>query len=556
MGDRLDKRRETPTPLSASVGSIPPQLLHEASRRLGWAGLVYSGTFLLAYFGSYLIFGDDPGSAYGEMGLFGGRMAVQTTVAIIAIVVGLGVFALAHHTTIAPQRLLDIGLVFEVVGAFGISMSTYWGIFPEWGGIFFYEYAGIPWECVWIIVFPLLAPNTPRKIAVASFAAASTGLLVVLLSQAAGLTSREMPLYYFGGYFLLTSYVCALLAIVISRVVYDFGRRMGRAMEVGSYQLLRPLGKGGMGEVWLARHCMLARPAAVKLIRPEALGSDGGTAQTALRRFEREARATAAMDSFHTITIFDFGVSQEGAFYYVMELLKGLNLDELVRRFGPIPPERAVHLMRQVCHSLGEAHGCGLIHRDIKPANIFTCRLGPEYDFVKVLDFGLVKPSGEAGAAATELTVEGVATGTPAFMAPEMALGQTDIDGRADIYALGCVGYWLLTGQKVFDAQSALAVAVAHVQETPVPPSKRTELEISDALEQVILGCLEKDPSRRPQSAGELDAQLAGSLEGSTWTRERAREWWQLHLPDSQLAGCQEVTEGTRATAVLAVRGR
>ncbi len=554
MADQLNKERDTPTPISASTGSMPPQLLREASRRLGWAGLVYSGTFLLAYFGSYLVFGNDPGSGYQGLGLFEGRQAVQTPVAIVAIVVGLGVFALSHHTRVAPQRLLDFGLVFEVVGAFGISMATYWGIFPVWEGTFVIEYAGVPWECVWIILFPFLAPNTPRKIAVASFAAASTGMLVILLSRAVGLTSPEMPLYYFGGHFLLTSYVCAVIAVVISHVVYDFGRRMGKAMEVGSYQLLRPLGKGGMGEVWLARHCMLARPAAVKLIRPEALGSDGGSAQTALRRFEREARATAAMDSFHTITIFDFGVSREGAFYYVMELLKGLNLDELVRRFGPVPPERAVHFMRQVCHSLDEAHGCGLIHRDIKPANIFTCRLGLEFDFVKVLDFGLVKPARSVGA--TELTVEGVTTGTPAFMAPEMALGQTDIDGRADIYALGCVGYWLLTGQKVFDAQNALAVAVAHVQETPVPPSKRTELEIPDALERVILRCLEKEPSQRPASAGELDTMLADSLDSNAWTRERAREWWQLHLPDSQLAGCQEVTEETGAAALLAVRGR
>ncbi len=551
--DRLKKASETPTPLGASGSLIPPELLQEASRRLGWAGLVYSGTFFLAYFGSYLALGNDPGTAYGGLGLFEGRMAVQSTAAVIAIAVGLAVYALAHHTRIEPQRLLDFGLVFLVVGAFGISMSEYWATFPTWDGVFMYEFPGIPWECMWIILFPILAPNTPRKTTVALFAAASTGMLTVLLSRAAGYTSAEMPLQYFGGYFLFTTGVCALIASVVSRIIYDFGKRMGKAMEVGSYQLLRPLGQGGMGEVWLARHRMLARPAAVKLIRPEVLGGDSGSRQTALRRFEREARATAALDSFHTITLYDFGISQEGAFYYVMELLKGMNLDELVKRFGPVPPERAVHVLRQVCHSLGEAHDRGLVHRDVKPANIYLCRLGPETDFVKVLDFGLVKHSSGVEPGGTELTVDGVAQGTPAFMAPEMALGQEDIDGRVDIYGLGCVAYWMLTGAKVFEADNALAAVVAHVQKQPVPPSERTEVVIPEALDDLILKCLEKDPSDRPQTAAELDDQLAG-LDIAVWSRERATAWWELHMRDIALVGADAMRDETQAQVVLAVK--
>ena len=251
----------------------------------------------------------------------------------------------------------------------------------------------------------------------------------------------------------------------------------------------------------------------------------------AFERFEREAQATAALDSFHSIKLYDFGTTQEGAFYYVMELLRGLNLESLVERFGPVNPGRAVDLMRQACHSLGEAHDSGLIHRDIKPANIHVSRTGPsfDYDFVKVLDFGLVKPGGGQQSVEAELTAEGVAAGTPAFMAPEMATGKSTIDGRADLYCLGCVGYWLITGHRVFENESALATVVAHVQEQPVPPSHRTELEIPASLDQVILRCLEKDPGHRPQSAAELDAMLVECSLDCPWSEEDARDWWDLH---------------------------
>lgn len=289
-----------------------------------------------------------------------------------------------------------------------------------------------------------------------------------------------------------------------------------------------------MGEVWVAKHTMLARPAAVKLIKPEMLGDDESSRKTAVRRFEREAQATAALKSYHTIDLYDFGVTEDGAFYYVMELLQGLSLDSLVDRFGPVESGRAVYLLRQACHSLGEAHACGMVHRDIKPANIHVSRVGPDfrYDFVKVLDFGLVKSRDEQQAGGTELTAEGIATGTPAFMAPEMALGKTTIDGRADIYCLGCVGYWLLTGQRVFERENALATVLAHVQEQPIPPSQRTELEISAELERAILACLEKDPADRPQSAAELDEMLHASGCESEWTMQRARDWWGLRDVD------------------------
>jgi serine/threonine-protein kinase len=299
--------------------------------------------------------------------------------------------------------------------------------------------------------------------------------------------------------------------------------------EICCYRLEEPLGAGGMGDVWIARHRMLNRSAAVKMIRPEALGSDSRSRQSAVRRFVREARATAALQSQHTIDLHDFGVTEEGAFYYIMELLDGLTLAELVQRFGPVQPERAIYLLRQICHSLSEAHHAGMVHRDIKPGNIFACHQGLDYDFVKVLDFGLVKTRDDLVGTDGQLTADDVVAGTPAFMAPEVARG-LQVDGRADLYALGCVGYWLLTGLPVFDEVTPLAVVIHHVQTEPIPPSDRTELDVPMEVEQVILGCLKKDPADRPQSAHQVSDALAECPTAASWDSRRAEEWWQLHM--------------------------
>jgi len=337
------------------------------------------------------------------------------------------------------------------------------------------------------------------------------------------------------GYFLLSTYFCAGVSFAVSLIFNSLAKELKKAREVGSYKLVERLGEGGMGEVWLAKHRMLIRLAAVKLIRPEMLGADERNRLTVIRRFKREAQATAALTSYHTVDLYDFGVTDDGAFYYVMELLHGLSLESLVRRFGPIPAGRAVYLLRQVCHSLGEAHDSGLIHRDIKPANVHVSRIGPsfEYDFVRVLDFGLVKSRDGWQQEAADLTAVGMATGTPAYMAPEAALGKADVDARADIYCLGCVGYWLVTGQRVFDGENSIATVLAHVQEPPIPPSQRTELEIPDSFERIILACLHKDPASRPRSAAALDSMLQTSAADAAWGTQLAREWWDIHMPGS-----------------------
>jgi serine/threonine-protein kinase len=332
-------------------------------------------------------------------------------------------------------------------------------------------------------------------------------------------------------FLLAPPFAAAAWAIPVARHFYRLGVQVSKARAMGSYELLELIGKGGMGEVWSARHRMLARTSAIKLIRSEALLVKGGeNAQLLLRRFEREARATAALRSPHTVELYDFGTSEDGAFYYVMELLEGLDLETLVQRFGPLPAGRVIYLLSQAAKSLAEAHEMGLVHRDVKPRNIFVCRMATEHDFIKVLDFGLVKFNA-AESTQSCLTRDGVTTGTPAFMAPEVAMGRPDVDGRADLYSLGCVGYWLLTGQLVFEAENAMAIVIAHVQTPPVPPSQRTEMEVPGSLERVILQCLEKDPARRPETARRLLDLLAECEGAGAWTQKEAEPWWGTHLP-------------------------
>jgi serine/threonine-protein kinase len=322
------------------------------------------------------------------------------------------------------------------------------------------------------------------------------------------------------------------MAYVGSRVVYGLGREVTRARELGGYRLIERLGGGGMGEVWRAEHYLLARPAAIKLVRSASADASDARHQRELQeRFGREAQATAMMRSPHTIELYDFGMANDGTFYYVMELLEGFDLETLIKRFGPVPAERAIAMLRQVCHSLGEAHANGLIHRDIKPANVFVCRYGREVDFVKVLDFGMVKKRHEADRDETQLTGDHTVAGTPAYMAPEQVLGNRPVDARTDLYAVGCVGYWLVTGQPVFTGKTAIALMTQHAQAEPVPPSARTELDIPLALDTIILACLDKNPDERPASADAL-AEALGAIETSdAWTTSRAHEWWQRHRP-------------------------
>jgi serine/threonine-protein kinase len=267
----------------------------------------------------------------------------------------------------------------------------------------------------------------------------------------------------------------------------------------------------------------------VKLIRHDV--APGPARDHLVRRFEREAHVTAGLRSPHTVQLYDFGVIESGSFYYVMEYLEGLDLQRLVTRFGPQPAERVIMLLRQASRSLAEAHERGLVHRDIKPANVFVTRLGTEFDYVKILDFGVVKE--QAGPDATMITNAGMVQGTPAFMPPEIVMGESRIDGRADLYSLACTAYWALTAHTLFEAATPAQMLLKQVQAQPAPPSTRSELSIPKRLEHILMSCLEKDPTKRPSSALDLDTQLAQVVCEAPWTNQHAQEWWESHAPEA-----------------------
>lgn len=397
----------------------------------------------------------------------------------------------------------------------------------------------VSWAAAVIVFFPFLIPAAPHVVLTASMVAAA--MTPVTLGLMFAIEQRPWPAAPVSVSLVLPPFLCALLAWAPTNVLYRLRHAVQQARRLGNYELTERLGAGGMGEVWRARHRLLARPAAVKLINPEVLGArDEASREQLLSRFEQEARVTANLDSPHTVELYDFGVSADGELFIVMELLEGLDTETLVERFGPLPSERVAHLLMQACDSLEDAHRRGLVHRDVKPANLFVARKGVEFDFLKVLDFGLVKrwqsepdtslAESLVGAPAATQTALGQIVGTPAFLAPEAVTDTAGLDQRADIYALGCVGYWLLTGRMVFEDPTVMGVAVAHVTRTPEPPSARVEARIAPELERLVLSCLAKDPAERPGSARVLREQLASVRFDEPWTRERATAWWREHL--------------------------
>jgi len=518
-------RPETPSPdpRRGATTSLPPDLLEQVRGRVRLLALlilcasavdplVYGGLWLYSVAGG----GRLPD---GFAGMAGFQMAGLGVIAI-----SLGLWWAARSSRVSSSRLIDLGLAYEVLVCLFIAVTTNWQQYVDAGTL-----PNLTWAPVLVILFPLVLPGPPRKMLVGAILSAATSPLALLALDRLGLVNAGSNAYMQA---LVAGTVAVVFAHMGARVIYGLGRQLAAARELGSYRLEEKLGEGGMGEVWRARHRMLARPAAVKLIRGSTNGDgfSAGSPET-LQRFEREAQATALLRSPHTVNVFDFGVTQDGSFYYAMELLDGLDANTLVRRFGPVPAERAVFLLRQVCHSLAEAESVGLVHRDIKPANIFVCRYGQDHDFVKVLDFGLVKALYGTSESDPGLTRESVIHGTPAFMAPEQALGRPDLDHRVDLYATGCVAFWLLTGRLVFEASSSMGLLVHHANTPPSPPSAHTELPVPGALDRLVLACLEKDPARRPQSARELSRLLAEAVDPSAWTEERARAWWARHRP-------------------------
>lgn len=381
--------------------------------------------------------------------------------------------------------------------------------------------------CLLILIYGIFMPNTARRGAAVMIPLAFIPYLLLaiqswwsddiarLLGEDQGLSVIPLPL------------VAALVGVYGTHVINSARREAFKARQFGQYRLLERIGEGGMGEVFKAEHVLLKRPCAMKLIKAESEAD-----VTALARFEKEVMATAKLTHWNTIEIYDYGHTEDGTFYYVMELLPGLSLEELVKRHGPLDPGRVVHLLAQVCGALGEAHGVGLIHRDIKPANIFVAQRGGVCDVAKLLDFGLVKERAASADSDAELA-SGSFSGTPLYMSPEQASSYENVDGRADLYALGAVAYFLLTGNPPFAGTNIVRLLAAHAMADITPPSRHNSA-VPDDLEQVVLRCLEKKAENRYPDAAALASALESCRCRSEWDSARAAAWWDEHPAESR----------------------
>jgi serine/threonine-protein kinase len=492
--------------------------LHAASRRLGVISLLGAGLWALGLLGFML--GPHPYD----------HGAIQAhAIAALSFLGSLGLFFYSRKGDREPERILNLGLGYLVLMSFAMGQLFHGHMFEHGASVA----PMISWIGVLVLMFAAIVPSTPLKTGVAGVIAASMNPLGMFIAQARGNWDFGPPINAFGMH--APDYLLVVIAVVISHVVTRLGQQVAKARELGSYQLGELLGSGGMGEVYRATHRMLARPAAVKLIRPEMFGGDAERADLAITRFRREAEVAATLRSPHTVALYDFGQAEDQTLYFVMELLEGMDLETLVSKKGPVPAARTIHILRQVCESLEEAHARGLVHRDIKPANIHLGIVGLRHDFVKVLDFGLVKRVGAAPMSGERSlkTGEGTIAGTPGYLAPEMVTAAV-VDGRADLYALGCVAYYLLTGSLVFEGNTIIEVIGKHLHEEPVAPSRRSPLAIPEALDELVLACLAKKPALRPADAASVSASLAAIDVDPPWTQEQAKRWWQDNRLDGQ----------------------
>jgi eukaryotic-like serine/threonine-protein kinase len=368
-------------------------------------------------------------------------------------------------------------------------------------------------------------PSTPGR----TFAVSAISFGAVMTASILGPLPPDYPHTMVGHVFAfldpaLWTISGSLLATLASRVIYGLQEKVYEARQLGQYTLEAKIGEGGMGQIFRASHAMLRRPTAIKLL-------PGEHSESQLRRFEREVRLTASLTHPNTISVFDFGRTPEGTFYYAMELLHGLNLETLIERHGVQPPGRVVNILLQVCGALNEAHGVGLIHRDIKPANIYLCRLGGIDDFVKVLDFGLVRQQNQ-DVSLTQSSTHNL-VGTPLYMPPESIIAPDKISAQADLYSLGATAYHLLTGSPPFSGNSVLEVCGHHLHTQPESPSKRLGKPLPDALEQIVLACLAKDPGARPAGAKDLAKRLREADGVPAYDSEDAAHFWEVEHDDN-----------------------
>ncbi len=434
---------------------------------------------------------------------------------LAGILASLGLWLLTRQRTLLSPKFLirldTLGLL--VLGLCNATMG--WWI--EFHGDRFGHgvMVGFMATCVLVIAHAIIVPGGRRVLMTHLLTFVPT--LIVLLFP-----PETSPRMFIRGLVIMNVLWAACyiaLAVVASQALHGLRERVREARQLGQYRLEEKIGSGGMGQVFRASHSMLRRPTAIKLLPP------GDVTPDQLARFEREVQLTSLLTHPNTVSVFDYGRTPDGVFYYAMEYLEGLNLDDLVTESGPLPPGRVIHILNQVCGALAEAHGRGLIHRDIKPANIFLCQRGGVPDFVKVLDFGLVKDvSGEDQP--LDATEANLVTGTPQYLSPESITDPSSIDHRSDLYAVGALAYFLLTGKPVFEARTVVAVCSMHLTGEPAPFHKHVDTSISSELETLVMACLAKEPDQRPATAEVIAAVLA-SIPADPWTHAQALAWWE-----------------------------
>jgi serine/threonine-protein kinase len=492
--------------------------------------------------------------AGGLLGLAGGGMVKpgpDTAITFVAIGVSGFLWWLCRRgkRSIRFCRIVD-GVGLMVLAAIGTFLTRYilvgfvreHSLVTAEGSLMADAYVGMidlfP-NAMYLGIRAALIPSSPRRTLIIT---AMVGIPKILLSSAlvpaigGGLAWRATTSGAFPATAIMMWTIATITCTVTSRVIYGLRAEVREARRFGQYVLERKIGEGAMGVVYRATHAMLRRPAAIKLLLKDR------ASEADLVRFEREVQLTSRLVHPNTISIFDYGRTAEGVFYYVMEYLDGLDLQTLVERYGPLDPARAIHILAQISGALAEAHALGLIHRDIKPANIVLTERADEPDVVKVVDFGLVKTF---GGNLVESAVRDAITGTPLYMAPEAITQPDSIDGRSDLYAVGAVAYFLLTGQHVFEAATVLEVCSRHMVEAPVPPSRRLGKALPADLEGLVLACLAKDREDRPASAALLRTSLLACADAAHVDQPAARHWWLAHRA-SPTNGPSALDDGSR----------
>ncbi|MCA9026416.1 MAG: serine/threonine protein kinase [Planctomycetaceae bacterium] len=503
-----------------TVGTSPSQ---DAYRALRQSRLRAAVLFLAVWWGVILF-----------QGLLGGAIFVHPTFVVGSLLAAHWFLSPRQPRSAAALRVVEVASFGLVAGSFVWIQADFMGMGIERSDAQWAKTAikdGLINSLTLLLAYTLLVPNTvraavPMVVGLAIYPLVTAGI-VFAVHPASGQVARSEMWFEVTGMNLTMTLVAMCLSLFGVHILETLRQDVFEARRLNQYQLGERLGSGGMGDVFRAEHRLLKRNCAIKLIRSDRAGD-----RKALARLEREVQAMARLSHPNIVDVYDYGHTDDGTFYYVMEELHGLNLEDLVEQHGPLPPERVTWLLRQTCDGLAEAHASGLIHRDLKPANIFAANIGRRYDVAKVLDFGLVKESVETSISLqkeqrTNPSIAGTLLGTPKYMAPEQASSSTDVDHRADLYAVGAVAYFLLTGRPPFDGDNIMSVLIAHARDPVEPPSRWQP--VPDELEKIVLRCLEKAPSDRYPDAQSLSTALSTVSKSLRWNQSDAAEWWRAN---------------------------